>query len=432
MGGTHSLVRDEPGLFRVNRRAFVDESVLKEEHRKIFDRCWLYAGFETEVSSPGSFVTRNIGGRPILLVRDRAGYVRLFLNACTHRGASVCRERSGNASRFTCFYHGWSFSNSGDLIGLPDAEAYTPAFDRSKMGLREVPRMEIYRGLIFLSYDPNIVDLTSYLGAAREYIDYMLDFGGDDLEVAQGAQSYSMHANWKLLVENSMDVFHGSSVHSRFYSQYLPDMGVSPKTWQAWSAEKHGRGLSLGNGHAVAETPVRGGAMSKLAAGHLAKVRAGLVEKFGEDRAARIADYGRNLFIFPNLIFVSTWRTIRTFYPVSPDFMEIDAWALLPRNEGDEIRKMRLDNFISFLGPAGFGTPDDSIALEGCQRGFGRPTDEDWTDLSRGMGRTPHAFDEAQMRAFWRRWADLLSGALPDAAGSYEDRPYHIEQEHRI
>ena len=78
---------------------------------------------------------------------------------------------------------------------------------------------------------------------------------------------------------------------------------------------------------------------------------------------------------------------IRTFYPLAPDYIEIDAWANLPRGESPELRQRRFENFISFLGPAGFGTPDDVYALEGCQRGLAAWRELSWSDISRGMGR---------------------------------------------
>ena len=108
---------------------------------------------------------------------------------------------------------------------------------------------------------------------------------------------------------------------------------------------------------------------------------------------------------------ISSWHTIRTFYPLAPDYMEIDAWASLPRGESPELRQRRFENFISFLGPAGFGTPDDVYALEGCQRGFAAWREVSWSDISRGMGRAqPSSQDELQMRAFWRRWHALMQG----------------------
>ena len=84
------------GTFRVNRRVFTDPEILELERREVFDRSWLYAGHESEIANPGDFVTRKVGGRPLILVRDGDGTSHAFLNTCPHRGNIVCRERAGS------------------------------------------------------------------------------------------------------------------------------------------------------------------------------------------------------------------------------------------------------------------------------------------------------------------------------------------------
>src|SRR5208283_4419172 len=128
--------------FKVNRRAFTDPDILALERKKIFDQCWLYVGHESELPEPGSFIARKVGGRPIVFVRDDAGEIRLFFDACTHRGNSVCRGSSGKTDRFVCFYHGWAFNTRGDLVVLPDPVGYGKSFDRSKLGLGSPPRVD--------------------------------------------------------------------------------------------------------------------------------------------------------------------------------------------------------------------------------------------------------------------------------------------------
>jgi p-cumate 2,3-dioxygenase subunit alpha len=209
--------------------------------------------------------------------------------------------------------------------------------------------------------------------------------------------------------------------HQRFFSQYLADIGMDPGSWSGPNRIQ-GVGLSLGGGHAIIENRARSIPITGSAKPELDAIRARLVEKFGHERTHRIADFSRNLFIFPNLILISSWHTIRTFYPVAPDYMEIDAWANLPKGESPELRQRRFENFISFLGPAGFGTPDDVYALEGCQRGFAAWRELSWSDISRGMGNDqPSSQDELQMRAFWRRWHALLQGR--QGATDCADRP---------
>jgi len=106
----------------------------------------------------------------------------------------------------------------------------------------------------------------------------------------------------------------------------------------------------------------------------------------------------------------------RTFYPVSPDYMEITGWAAMPKEDGPQLRKTRLDWYLGFQGPGGFSTPDDVEALEGCQLGFATQKEVEWSDISRSMkGNQKGGPSELQMRVFWREWAARMSGS-PHAA----------------
>jgi phenylpropionate dioxygenase-like ring-hydroxylating dioxygenase large terminal subunit len=142
----------------------------------------------------------------------------------------------------------------------------------------------------------------------------------------------------------------------------------------------------------------------------LAALQQELTERFGPDWAYQMTQTSRNLLIFPNLIINDIMAiTVRTFFPVAPDYIEINAWALAPTDESAENRALRLDNFLTFLGPGGFATPDDVEALESCQQGFAN-REVQWSDLSRGMKRAqPAVDDELQMRAFWRQWHTLIT-----------------------
>ena len=99
--------------------------------------------------------------------------------------------------------------------------------------------------------------------------------------------------------------------------------------------------------------------------------------------------------------------------PSAPDKMTVSAWALGARDEDEELRKLRLFNFLEFLGPGGFATPDDQEALENCQRGYRNMREVGWNDISKGMPRNgpPMNDDEEQMRCFWRQWNQRMGGA---------------------
>jgi len=408
---------EEAGLFKVNRRVFTDPEVLAEERRRVFDRCWIYAGHASEVPHAGDFRSRNVAGRPMILVRGDDAKVRVLLNTCTHRGAMVCRQKVGNAKTFQCPYHAWTFNSRGQLVGVPGEESYSDAFKRDDMTLVSPAQVDNYRGFIFICFDAGAPGLVDYLAGARDYLDIVADQSEVGMKVIAGQQSYSARANWKLLVENSYDGYHGAPTHQRYFT-FLNDVGIDVRG-RDLSVPHYARVEDLGNGHAAIEytsawgrpvaqwIPTFGeGAKSRFEA-----IRRRIEDRVGRERAERICDRNRNIGIFPNLVVNDIMSlTIRTFYPVAPDYMEVNAWAMGPIEESAEDSAVRLDNFLTFLGPGGFATPDDVEMLETCQRGF-LNREVAWSDISRGMKRErPGLTDELQMRAFWRRWNQLMTG----------------------
>ena len=122
---TRDLIVDdgERGVFRYHRSAMTSPGILELERERIFDRCWLYLGHESEVEAPGDYRRRTVAGRPLFFARGLDGRVKVFLNTCPHRGALICRHDEGNAKIFQCFYHAWTFNTAGDLLARPAGEA---------------------------------------------------------------------------------------------------------------------------------------------------------------------------------------------------------------------------------------------------------------------------------------------------------------------
>jgi p-cumate 2,3-dioxygenase subunit alpha len=412
-----SLIDDnrERGVFRVHRRAMVDPAVLDAEWGKIFDRCWLYVGHESELSAPHDFKARTVGRRPLIFTRREDGGVSVFINSCTHRGALLCRAKSGNGRFLKCFYHAWTFDTSGQLVALPDEASYGSGFDRSRLALASPPRVESYRGFWFVNFDADAVDLRTYLGDAAEVIDLFCDQGLDDgIEVLEGTHDYSMRANWKLLVENSFDGYHALPTHQRYLEMVQASrVDLSARFRPAADGSQTSFATELGNGHAmVSGTSSLGRELTGRAKDIDDARRVIYAERFGAEKARRMAGT-RNLLIFPNLVLIDLvmGMVVRTFEPVTPDSLRVTAWQLAPRNEDAELHRIRLDNFLTFWGPGGFATPDDVEALECCQKGYAGVAELPWSDVSRGMSKQhPNAMDETQMRSFWRRWNELLHG----------------------
>lgn len=418
--------------FRVHRSAMADPAVLEQERARIFDMCWLYVGHDSEIPEPFDFRTRNVGGRPIILTRDQTGAVQVFVNSCPHRGMAVETRPEGHSRFLKCFYHGWSFATDGRLVSMPDDASYGPCFDREAVGLARPPMLDSYRGFIFLSWNADNVSLDTYLGNAKDYIDLVADQSENGMQIVDGTHLYSMRANWKLLVENSIDGYHALTTHQRYLEMLKASGKSSEAMFRAPSRQRRTdapvplsltrNALDLGGGHAVISAIDASGGTElgglgrafpteETRAAHLAR-RARLVERYGEAWTDRILG-GRNLLIFPNLVIVDLVMgcTVRTFYPNSVDYMEITGWQIAPRDEDPAMRSLRMDNFLTFWGPAGLATPDDVEALERCQAGFAAWTAAPWSDISRGMAKEhPNGLDELQMRTFWRHWNKLMTG----------------------
>ncbi|HEY4134811.1 MAG TPA: aromatic ring-hydroxylating dioxygenase subunit alpha [Alphaproteobacteria bacterium] len=414
----------EKQIFRLNRETLVSDSIFDLEAARIFDKCWIYVGHGSELSRPGDFKTRKVAGRPVIFCRTQAGDVRCFFNTCRHRGAIVCREREGNARRFNCLYHGWSYDNAGRLAQMPGANAYPASFEKGAFGLNSPPRFEAYRDFWFMCLDADAPSLDDYLAGAKDYIDLVVEQSPSGrMEIIPGTQEYDIAANWKLLVENSVDDYHLPTTHSTWLT-FMANSGVNvrPMVSEGLVLPAKGAAIDLGNGHFTTDNvnyrgrPVANwiplyGEESK---GEVAEIREELVTRLGAARAARVADTNRNLVIFPNLVINDgSSVTVRTFMPVGPARMHVTAWALGPAEETESARARRLDSFLTFYGPGGFATPDDVEALEMVQQGLGNWRDDPWSEMSRGMDKPLEDqlnSDEHHLRIFWRRWNGLMEG----------------------
>ena len=346
MFDSKSLIIDNPeeGVFRVHRSAMTSLEVLQMEQERIFNKCWLYLCHESEVENPGDYRRRNVAGRPLFFVRGSDGKLRVFLNTCTHRGALICRHDQGHADVLQCFYHAWTFNNQGDLVGVPDEAGYGNCFNRAEMGLKSPPRVDNYRGFIFVSFNPDVEELVTYLAGAREYLDLIVDQAEEGMRIIRGSNRYSIKANWKLLVENSLDGYHVRPTHKTYF-EYVNGLGINTSGVQtAFSLPAR----VLGNGHAVEEHDgIRGRPIARWSPlfgeenkEEIATIRARLVRKFGEQRARHMADISRNLLVYPNLLIIDSIDiTVRIFWPMAPDLMEVTAWQLAPREEKPELRR---------------------------------------------------------------------------------------------
>jgi len=185
----------------------------EREREKLWMRCWQVIGRIDDIPQAGDWMEHRIFDQSYVIVRGKDGAIRGFVNACRHRGNAFCTG-SGNAARFTCPYHNWSYGLDGQLLAVarPDFEGTTEEFvgaKKDELGLIEVP-VETFAGFIFLNPDPNAEPLSDFLGEAVDLlapyrVEEMVPYG---LNVRE-----ALECNWKVVIDAFQEGYHIQGVH---------------------------------------------------------------------------------------------------------------------------------------------------------------------------------------------------------------------------
>ena len=193
---------------------YISDAVFDEEKQALLFSQWAGLAALADVPEPGDAVPLTFLGQPLLLIRDREGVVRVFLNTCRHRGMILVSEPRRIEGAIRCPYHSWCYSTSGKLVSTPHVggpgQNTHAAIDRDTLGLIEV-RSHVWFGLVWINLDGTALPfeqaMAPVLDRWREF-DRPMHHGGADsrftLEVA---------TNWKLAVENYCESYHLPWVH---------------------------------------------------------------------------------------------------------------------------------------------------------------------------------------------------------------------------
>lgn len=184
-----------------------------QEKERIFLKDWLCVARAEEIANPGDYMTLRIMNEPILIVRDLEGTVHAFANLCLHRGVELAFGQ-GNVKQFTCPYHAWTYDLKGDLRGAPFMRQSTD-FEARDCKLKEV-KIGLWAGWVFVNLDPTAEPLESYISEFTE------DVGFLKMEdcVLGSKLVVDLDCNWKLVVENLMDVYHAQTVHAKSFGKH--------------------------------------------------------------------------------------------------------------------------------------------------------------------------------------------------------------------
>lgn len=407
-------VRPEEGA--VPAFLFSDPDIYRLEMERIFARCWLFVAHESEVPAPGDYVTRAMGEDPVIVARGEDGAIRVMLNVCRHRGMRICRADLGNSSHFRCPYHGFTYKNTGELIGVPfEKELYSGALVKDRMGLLQA-RVETHAGLIFATFGERAGTLADYLGPMAWYLDLLA--GRAEMEVVGPPHRHELRANWKLPAENfASDAYHTMHTHAS-----IAEIGLTPSaTWA-----KDGYHVAAGNGHGVMiGAPTRrfifSEALRPVFRRRLAPEQYALLERMAHMPGT----------VFPNLSFLVSAVTLKDRFvshtellqwqPKGPDRIDVHTWLLMEKDAPPEERERSRQAFIVTFGPSGMLAQDDSENFTGITQNSRGPVARRLAlnyEMGLGAG-APVAgvgpgqvlegkYNEANARGFYRRWLELM------------------------
>jgi phenylpropionate dioxygenase-like ring-hydroxylating dioxygenase large terminal subunit len=209
-----------PSQTRIPFAVYRDTKLYADEQRDIFrGPTWSYLCLETEIPGIGDYKTTFVGDAPVVVVRDGDQEIYAFENRCSHRGALICLEKAGKATKdFQCVYHAWSYDRQGNLkgvafeAGVNGSGGMPKDFCKEDHGPRKL-RIAIFCGLVFASFSEDVDPIEEYLG--EEICTCIERVLNKPVEVI-GRFTQVLPNNWKLYFENVKDSYHASLLHLFF------------------------------------------------------------------------------------------------------------------------------------------------------------------------------------------------------------------------
>lgn len=395
------------GSKRIPNWVYSNAEIYEREQQRIFQGdSWCYVGLEAEIPNNGDFKRTYIGERSVLVTRDADGGVNVVENKCSHRGTQLCQKHRGNVQTITCPYHQWTFSLSGDLVGVPfirgvKKQGGMPSdFDPSSHNLRKL-KVTVRHGVIFASFSDHVEPLEEYLGEAMLAL-FDRVFAEREL-VVLGYSRQQTPANWKAMFENIKDPYHASLLHVFLVSFGLYRLDNPTRLF----SDKTGR-------HAAAvswrgeQKRTQDNADIKALKEHLKLNGVTMLEPVREFEQYTLS----MLTIWPNLIVQQQSNTLamRQLIPKGPGAYEL-AWTFFGYKTDDEEMVKRRLRQANLMGPAGYVSVDDSEVLKFVADGTRQfPEAEGVLELG-GAGweqQEDHSVTESPIRAFYDYYRKVM------------------------
>lgn len=421
---------------RVHRAVYADPELFEIEMDRIYGRAWLLLGHHSQVPTSGDYFTARMGRERVIVSRGEDGRIRVFYNRCTHRGSTICALDKGRVNQFVCPYHGWTFDTDGTLRSVPQPDGYDEGWKRgmAELNLKQVARVDVYRGFIFASLAADGPSLIDFLGPIKSSIDDLVDRAPDgEVEVAGGIARHLYHGNWKFVIENHLDTIHPRFVHASSVSasrlqddgahstvageigvRQMRQNGAPAEVWEQIGL------LAAPNGHAFMgdyhddETLLR-----KSQDPVHREYRARLETRLGPEKAAEVLRVSRfNTIVYPNLSFMSQFGQLRIIVPLAVNRTVVNTFVFRLKGAPEEMFRasVAFANVVNGVGSCVL--TDDLEVYERIQDGVN--TNVDWLDYARGLGRDagplPDGFErgasgtsEIHLRRQFEAWRNYMT-----------------------
>ncbi len=312
--------------------AYVEPRWYDIDQRAVFAKTWQWVCHVEKLRTPGSYLTTQIAGHPVAIVRDREGALRAFYNVCKHRAHELL-SGEGETTRIMCPYHAWVYKLDGQLVRAPETEGLKD-FDMGQICLDQV-QVEEFCGFVFVNLDPDAASLSEQSGDLETEIRH---WAPDIERLTFGRRlTYDIKSNWKNVVDNFLECYHCPTAHKDFCD--LVDMDTYKVTTHGiYSSHMADAGKGTNTAYDVSNATVRTHAVWWL-----------------WPTTCLMRYPGRSSMIVLNIIPVGPDRTLETYdfflETPEPDPMELDAMRYL-----DEVLQVEDINLVESV-QRGMNTP---------------------------------------------------------------------------
>ena len=432
---------------RIPSQIHNDPQIHQRELERVFSNTWTFVGHESEIPEEGDYAKRYIGDTPFIFVRDDEGEIQVLFDSCQHRGTTVVRAEQGNTSYFRCPYHNWTYSNTGELVGVPHKEEFFQDLDVCEQALKSASQVDTYAGLVFATLSPGTEPLNKYLGGMKWYLDLNLKFAKGGLEVVGEPIRWESDMNWKIAADN----FTGDSYHTLATHKSAMDLDIFPPSLSAAGAERTPVDVTDCGGHScmlayLENQEYTGGYPEDLFTDNYLsdaqfQIAKGLVSCVGT--------------VFPNLSFlqmnltpdpenqeITAFVNLRKWQPIGPKTTQVWNWILVPSSASSEFKKRAYRTGIGTFSVAGSFEVDDFAVWDGISEAagssFGKRTDHE-ADFRMGVDEMSDAtnisdswpgpgeaydtnFEDGTMQTFYQSWYRAMIGRPIGAGGDHDDQ----------